>query len=244
VDKQLKKHILVVDDEQSIRELVRDILEEEGFQVTAVANGVEALETIGTHETIDLIISDIRMPVMGGVQLLEKVRENNPFPPPMIFITGYADITPELAAEKGVVAYLKKPMSINELLVTIQNALNSPPPIDRQHPRVNTHLRIDFHLKQSAEIISGLVYNMGRGGVFIETDKLGIIGEMIEFEILFGEMDKRSISGIAEILWQRKERIGRHPVGMGVRFIEISIEDEEYIAQHVEKLRKLLTIAS
>ena len=231
---KVKKHVLIVDDEQSIRELVRDILEEEGYYVTAVANGIEALEALGTEDVVDLIISDIRMPVMSGIKLLEKIREQNAFPPPMIFITGYSDINQDQALEKGVVAYLKKPMSINELLTAVENSFQAPQKFKRVHPRVISHLSVNFVFKKNNETINAQVCNVGRGGVFIASDKLGSIGDLISFQILFNETEVKMVVGEGEIVWQRTERNGKYLVGIGVRFVSISLEDEQFISDYVD----------
>lgn len=237
MNNEVKKHILVVDDEQSIRELMCDILEDEGFVVTAVANGIEALEVLSKKDVIDLILSDIRMPVMGGQKLLEKVRDQNAFPPPIIFITGYSDLTEEQAFEKGVFAYLKKPMSISALLSAVKSALQVPYEYERRHPRISTHLPINLFLKQKNETLIAQVSVLGQGGIFVESDKMGALGEFVDFQIRFNEGQTRVISGEGEIVWQRPLRDGNYPPGMGICFKSIFPEDQKFIVDYVERYR-------
>ncbi len=236
MDDSSKKHILVVDDEQSIRELVRDILEEEGYRVTLAGNGVEALELITAGEVVDVVISDIRMPVMGGVKLLEKIRMQNPFPPAMIFVTGYSDVTNEEAFAKGAAAYLRKPMSINELIKAVEDAVRTPRNfIKRKYERINVHLFSKLHYKDQNTIFDGETLILGQGGMFVATESLIPVGEQFEFEIFFNHEKMKVLQGKAEVVWLRQQRNGKHLPGLGVKFVEISEEANQFLAEYVEE---------
>lgn len=236
MDESSKKHILVVDDEQSIRELVRDILEEEGYRVTLAGNGVEALELIVAGEVVDVVISDIRMPVMGGVKLLEKIRMQNPFPPAMIFVTGYSDVTNEEAFAKGAAAYLRKPMSINELIKAVEDAVRTPRNfIKRKYERINVRLFSKLHYKDQNTIVDGETLILGQGGMFVATESLIPIGEQFKFEIFFNHEKMKILQGKAEVVWLRQQRNGKHLPGLGVKFVEISEEANQFLAEYVEE---------
>lgn len=116
--------ILVIDDDQSIRETLSNFLTREKFKVYSADNGKKGLEII-TNENPDLVISDIRMPVMSGLELLAKVKEFNS---EIIFImiTAHDDMQTTIEAmQKGAFDYIEKPLEIDKLRITIRRALEN-----------------------------------------------------------------------------------------------------------------------
>ena len=115
--------ILIVDDEQSIRYVLREILEDEKYLVEDAANGEEALEKLH-NEAFDVVLSDIKMPKMDGITLLEKVIEegiNTQF----IMISAHGTIDTALeATRKGAFDFIEKPPDLNRVLLAIRNALD------------------------------------------------------------------------------------------------------------------------
>ncbi|MFO7727602.1 MAG: response regulator [Desulfonatronovibrio sp.] len=110
--------ILVVDDEESLREICMDALKDEDYQVFQAENGREALEVIASNE-IDLVISDLRMPVMNGLELLEKIKQKQ-LDVDFLVMTGFATIETAVECMKmGAADYLPKPFNINHLLVKV-----------------------------------------------------------------------------------------------------------------------------
>jgi DNA-binding response OmpR family regulator len=115
-----KQSILVVDDEQHLRELLKRILEEE-YDVILAENGKEALEKFKCTKP-DLIISDIRMPEIDGLQLLKGIREESNIP--VIILTGVNDPDTVIKAfSLETDDYVRKPFSKRELLLRVNNKL-------------------------------------------------------------------------------------------------------------------------
>ena len=115
--------ILVIDDERSIRNTLKDILEFEKHQVTLAENGKQAVE-IAHNAAFDLIFSDIKMPEMDGVELLSLLIEKD-VEAPIVMISGHGNI--ETAVEcikKGAFDFIEKPIDLNRLLITVRNALD------------------------------------------------------------------------------------------------------------------------
>jgi two-component system response regulator PilR (NtrC family) len=113
--------ILVVDDERSMREFLEILLEKEGHTVTTAARGDEALKII-TTSTIEVVVSDIRMPGMTGIELLEAIKEELP-DLPVIIITAFA--SPDdavLAMKNGAFDYISKPFNVDEIKSVIKSA--------------------------------------------------------------------------------------------------------------------------
>lgn len=116
MDVNNKKHILVVDDEISILDICRRILELNGYQVSTALNALLGLDVLG-HEKIDLIISDLKMPLMDGLTFLEKSKSQFP-ETGFILITGYwMSNKDEIEKNRSrLYAVLKKPFEFSELV--------------------------------------------------------------------------------------------------------------------------------
>ena len=116
------KKLLVIDDEPAIREGVRRILEAESFQVETFSNGQAALERL-RQESFDLVVTDLKMPGISGMDVLKTIKERHP-DLPVIFITGYSSVDNAVEAMKrGAVDYLAKPFNREEVLKVIRTAL-------------------------------------------------------------------------------------------------------------------------
>ncbi len=120
----MKAKILVVDDEESIREFLEIMLKKEGYEITLAEDGLKAKELLA-KKSFDMIISDLQMPNMTGIELLKHVKESYP---DLVFMMITAFGTTETAVEAmkmGAYDYLTKPFKIDEVRLNIQNALRS-----------------------------------------------------------------------------------------------------------------------
>ena len=117
-----KPRILVVDDEESIRIMLRAVLEEEGYEIIEAADGPEAVKAV-EQDPLDLILLDIRMTTMDGIETLTEIRKISPFVP-VLMMTAYATVKTAVEALKaGAFEYLAKPLDIEELKILVQKAL-------------------------------------------------------------------------------------------------------------------------
>ncbi len=115
-------HILVIDDEKSIRNTLKDILEYEKHEVELAEDGVSGLDFFSQNH-YDAVLCDIKMPNMDGIEVLSKIIEINP-EIPIIMISGHGNIDTAVdAIKKGAYDFIEKPLDLNRLLVTIKNAL-------------------------------------------------------------------------------------------------------------------------
>ncbi len=114
--------ILVVDDEKSIRKALSEILIAEGYKVEEAVDGLEAFNLIKAKK-YDCVLSDIKMPKLDGIELLEKVQSEG-INIPIIMISGHGSTdTAVEAVRKGAFDYISKPPDLNRLLITLRNAL-------------------------------------------------------------------------------------------------------------------------
>jgi DNA-binding NtrC family response regulator len=113
-------NILIIDDEKSIRNVLKDILSNEGYKVEEASDGEEGLKKINSNT--DVVLCDIKMPKVDGIEFLERAAESNP-ELPVIMISGHGNIdTAVEAVKKGAFDYISKPPDLNRLLITIRNA--------------------------------------------------------------------------------------------------------------------------
>lgn len=118
----MKKRVLVVDDESTILESVRGILEDEGYEVTVVSSGQACLDIL-QREPADLVILDIWMPGMDGLEVLQRIKRDWPFLP-VVIMTGHGTIeTAVKATRMGAHDFIEKPLSYESLLLSVENAL-------------------------------------------------------------------------------------------------------------------------
>lgn len=137
--------ILVTDDEKSIRNTLREILEFEGYQVEEAENGRQAIEKVKS-EPIDLMILDIKMKGMDGIEVLEKSKEIKA-ELPIIMISGHGTIKIAVEATKiGAFDFIEKPPDLNRLLISVRNALS-------QNELVEENRRIRTELNEVREMV-------------------------------------------------------------------------------------------
>jgi DNA-binding NtrC family response regulator len=115
--------ILVIDDERSIRNTLKEILEFEKYQVELAEDGFKALELLKTSD-FDVILCDIKMPGMDGIEVLQKVEEIKP-DTPVVMVSGHGNIdTAVESIKKGAFDFIEKPLDLNRLLITLRNAMD------------------------------------------------------------------------------------------------------------------------
>jgi two-component system, NtrC family, nitrogen regulation response regulator NtrX len=116
--------ILIIDDEKAIRKTLGEILTFEGYKIEEAADGEDALQKF-TNTVFDLVLCDIKMPKMDGIEFLEKAKIVNA-DVPIIMISGHGNIdTAVEAVKKGAFDYISKPPDLNRLLITLRNALEN-----------------------------------------------------------------------------------------------------------------------
>lgn len=118
-----KSKILLVDDEVNCLRSVKDVIDLEGFECLTANSGFAALEIFARND-IDIVVTDIRMPNMNGIELLKKIKERKPSTP-VLMLTGYGSIEDAVNSIKlGAYNYILKPVNVADLLADIQDILS------------------------------------------------------------------------------------------------------------------------
>ena len=119
-----KKRILVVEDDEEMRSLLKDFIEAEGFEIDSVGNGSEAFRIL-VRELFDLVISDIRMPGLTGLDIIPGIKKLQP-EAPIIVITAFgSEEVHRRAIERGATAYLENPLRFHDLKTMIHEIMSS-----------------------------------------------------------------------------------------------------------------------
>jgi two-component system nitrogen regulation response regulator NtrX len=136
-----KEKILVIDDEAGIRSSLKGILEDEGYSVKAVVTGEEALKLF-QKDNFDLILLDIWLPEMNGIEILKKIKKMDENPQ-VVMISGHGSVETAVEAIKlGAYDFLEKPLSLEKVILTVKNAF-----IQKKLEEENIQLRESIRLK-------------------------------------------------------------------------------------------------
>ena len=123
------KHVVVIDDEREILACLEEALSGEGYRVTACVSGTEAMGLLA-HEEPDLVMLDLRMPDVNGIEVLQSLRHNHPRVPIIICSALMSYKTDFDVVSSNVAAFLEKPLDLDNVLGTVRNLIgpSAPPP--------------------------------------------------------------------------------------------------------------------
>ena len=182
---ETRKAILVADDEAAIRHSIRDILDEEGYEVLMAADGNEALRLSHAHDgVIDLLVTDVEMPRVDGVTASKRFLSDRP-DAKVLFISGSTKL-PELS---GQLHFLRKPFSLDELLAKVHKILQDAAIKERTSTAIILVVDHDRErLKRSSNILSGNGYLVLKASSVEEAEAISDVATRIDLivsEVLF-----------------------------------------------------------
>jgi DNA-binding NtrC family response regulator len=147
--------ILIVDDDPGQRSLLDSFLRSQGFETTTVGSGEEALKVLSTGG-IDMMISDVRMPGLSGLETMHRARQEHAVLP-ILLVTAYADIREAVGAMRdGALNYLAKPIDLDELLVTVQQATGIAQPVPL---KFSTDKQLPPHVVAKSPLIQAVFHD-------------------------------------------------------------------------------------
>jgi len=194
--------ILVVDDEPDLLEIMAEWFHREGCTVLVAENGAQALSLAQDHH-LDVVVSDIPMPVMDGATMLQKVKSTCAYLPSVIFITGFYDIAPREAYELGAEAIMSKPIERADLVSAVTRILTPREELWCMPPasKADAVLLAGFESLASA-LARGLIA-FGRGGFCIDSTlqfREGPVDLLLDFC-----HEQRCVKGRGIIRWTSPE---------------------------------------
>lgn len=233
------KTVLVVDDEPDILDLVSMNLEDAGYDVITASSGNEALKVI-MNQTVNAVISDIRMPDCDGLSLLNNLRIEFHDVPLLLFMTGQSDLSIEDAYDNGAKGLFQKPINFSILLETLSRALQPPSLQWSNDQRVGTtKLDVEISIPSLEKDVPCQGFSIGRGGVFIAFNEMFAansvkIGQSIAFKVNYGDSERSVITGNGVVRWIRRSPTAELEAGCGIEFLNLSPDSIDIICKFVD----------
>ncbi|HEX7286440.1 MAG TPA: response regulator [Candidatus Angelobacter sp.] len=225
--------VLLVEDEPVLREIMGAWLERVAGKVFCAADGSEAAEVLAANR-IDLAFSDVRMPVMDGVELLNRINAAaTTHRPCMIFITGFSDLKLRDAYDMGVDAILEKPIKREEMMQLAKTSVATAEELWRQPPGATPEMKLKASFESLAGALGERRIGFGRRGFCIETAH-GLQEGPVEFAVEF-RADHVVLLGQGVVRWLAPEE--------GMAGIEITSLDDAGRAWMIEHLARSRPLA-
>ncbi|MGZ3651045.1 MAG: response regulator [Bdellovibrionota bacterium] len=230
--------ILIVDDEEDLREAIAFDFRRKKYQVLLAASGNEAFKLIEKTQ-VDVVISDVRMPDGDGISLLERIKTRDPWIPVVMLITGFADISLEEAYDKGADVVFSKPFERNALFGAVSRALFS---FDEKHGRaegrVEAEISIGLKFLKSGHQLQTKTFNIGRGGIFVVLPE-GImpeVGEQAQFLLEYG-LHPFDVEGRGLVRWVRRAGQSGLPGGCGMEFEWLTPNSIRHVVELINEVK-------
>jgi CheY-like chemotaxis protein len=242
--KLTEARILVVDDEETLRDIFAKWLRGSGcLEVRTAANGVEAIEAIEAHP-IDVLVTDVRMPVMDGVTLVRRLAQRGERIACIIFVSGFGDVDQREMYNLGVEAFLAKPFRLEELSDAIELAIaegpdswKTPMPIP---PRQSVELELDAPTDPRPSPVSAPpefgFFRLGRGGFSTRAPDVFGLGK-IAFRCVFAQPEAHPVAtepppeliGQGYVRWR-----SRADQTVGIEFAFLESPGREWVLAQIE----------
>jgi CheY-like chemotaxis protein len=219
--------ILLVEDEPLLREVMGAWLRRSAGRVIHAENGADALRVL-SHHKIDLVVTDVRMPVMDGVDLLKRINQGQARKPCVIFVTGFSDLSLRQAHDMGAEAVLEKPIRREELLRAMQHSLAEAEELWRKRPVPAPSMKLRASFPSLAAAVQKKQIAFGRRGFCIGS-AASLHEGPVKFAVDF-KADRRVLSGDGLVRWIAPEE--------GQAGIEITHVDDASRAWVVDLVRQ------
>lgn len=199
-----KPVILIVDDEVDICTILVSEFEVEGFECLTAHSGNSALAIWTNRKDVDVIISDVRMPDGTGIDLVKRIKDNNPAVPIFMFVSGFTDLSIQEAFHLGAVGLFPKPFDFDNLLRQVKDSLLPKDKLwgRREHASIPCQVSFSPVCGSPESAKNGLILNLGRGGMLIRTANINIdLSNFVDFNIIFSEIKSSPLQGKGKIHW-------------------------------------------
>jgi len=219
----MKQKILVLDDSPFMLATIGDMLKRLNYEVTAVDNGNDACQKVEAGR-FDMIITDLNMPVMDGLEFTKQVRTypNCRFVPIVMLSSETDGEKVSKAKQLGISTFLRKPPNEAQLKTLLQITLGK-----RKAPRIPIKMEVFYgESEKFADYTTGYTFNMSVGGLFLETSSPLSLGVELKLKFSHPENDEQMICR-GRVAWVNSlvDPINKdHPSGMGVEFIDLEEE--------------------
>lgn len=212
--------VLIVDDEEVICEIMAAWFARHARRVLSACNGQEALKLLAENR-VDVIVSDVRMPVMDGVALVRAIAATGAPRPRVILVTGFSDLQPRDAYALGVEAIIEKPLERDHLLDAVRKGLtdrnelwSKPPEFSSEDVLAASPVCLAKFTSLADALHDGQIA-FGRGGFCLQTSHKFRQGP-VQFKLDF-HADNKSISGVGVVRWSSQPE---NLLGIEILYVE------------------------
>jgi CheY-like chemotaxis protein len=225
--------VLVVDDEPYYREIMTEWFQSEGSRVLAAEDGVEALQLLDNN-TVDVIVTDIRMPRLDGTELVKQVKARGKYTPTAVAITGFSDLSSREAYDLGIEAQLSKPVARKVLISAVQKAVTDREELWARPLKAGNRSKLSATFDSLAAALENKLIAFGHGGFCLKSEAAFPEESPIEFDLIF-EADQKALSGQGVVRWsaEKEQELG----------IEISRVNEQGRSWLAELCRENATVS-
>jgi len=212
--------VLIVDDEVGLTGIFKIWFERAGCRVLTAANGALALELAETN-CFDLLVSDIRMPVLDGIELTKRIKAIHRYLPKIIFISGFSDLGDRESYDLGVEAKLAKPIRRQDLINAAKQSMMDRLELWRGPPHADVRTTLEATFESWPIALRKGEIAFGRGGFCARSRFAARTGETVGLNLRF-EADGHALAGQGIVRWTapQEEQVG----------IEITSVDEPSLA--------------
>jgi CheY-like chemotaxis protein len=207
--------ILLVDDEIGLLRIFKRWFEREGSLVLTAENGVEALHIV-KENAIDMIVSDVRMPQMDGIELAKRVKAMGKYFPKIIFISGFADIDERECCDVGIEFKLSKPIRRESLMATVNECLTEREKLWREPPEAIPEKTLNAVFENVLDAQAQGLIAFGNGGICVHSALSVRTGETIGLNMGF-TADRRALKGQGVVRWTAPDE---QQIGIEVTYID------------------------
>jgi len=239
-----RPRILIVDDEEALRRAISFDFKRAGFEVFEAENGELAFQFLKKH-SVDLVLTDVRMPVCDGVELLDRIKAIHPQLPVVMFITGFTDLSPEDAYAKGAAAIFAKPFDRKQLMavaksgvVTLREKWSALPSSTSTSTSTQQNEVQEIIIDSIIEAENRHDLRFGQGGFFVAGSLASPCeeGSQIMFRIRLSSDSSAIIEGTGIVRWSRYDsQETDRPKGMGIEFSHLTPESIQWMERQVLK---------
>ncbi|MGE4131363.1 MAG: response regulator [Bdellovibrionales bacterium] len=212
-----KIRVLVVDDNHELLETYEALLSTYGLTVGIARNGAEAWELLQLRE-IDIVLTDIRMPVMDGVELLKRIRQRNSEKPCVLLTSGYSDHPVEDFYALGANGFLEKPVGASSIRDLISRGTLEREDLWKSPAKLAATSKLNVQVQSFGGLEKSPALKFGSGGFCLYQDRPILSpGVSIDFSIGFDSVNSFGpIEGAGIVQWVRPDGTGERPAAIGV----------------------------
>jgi CheY-like chemotaxis protein len=227
--------VLVVDDDVSLNEAITGLFQMFKFSVTSAFNGVEALKFL-EEQQFDVVLSDVRMPKMDGMQLLQQIRARHHQSPCVLISSAFNDYSPAQLYGAGANGFFAKPFNASTVRESIQRAVIRPIDLWSRPPSTTVSFEVKKHFINFEAMVKSGDVKFGRGGFFVNAKiPLSQTTSSVGFQFTFDQIDKApNINGQGLVRWSRSANSPEGDEGLGIEITHLDHECRLFLANWTE----------